>query len=68
MGKLRINDDLFEEIFGDKTSEEKKRIKDQLFSIIEETENAVSYKSEFSTSSNDELFSSVNKLTIVNLD
>lgn len=65
--KYKINEDLFNQIFSPSSIQEAEFLKDQIYSIIEETEVTIVESEEISESTNDDFFSIRSTLKIINL-
>lgn len=65
--KYKINEDLFNQIFSPSSIQEAESLKNQIYSIIEETEVTIVESEEISESTIDDLFSIRGTLKIINL-
>ncbi len=65
--KYKINEDLFNQIFSPSSIQEAESLKNQIYSIIEETEVTIVESEEISESTIDDLFSIRSTLKIINL-
>ena len=65
--KYKINEDLFNQIFSPSSIQEAELLKDQIYSIIEETEVTIVESEEISESTIDDFFSIRFTLKIINL-
>ena len=65
--KYKINEDLFNQIFSPSSIQEAESLKNQIYSLIEETEVTIVESEEISESTIDDLFSIRSTLKIINL-
>lgn len=65
--KYKINEELFNQIFSPSSIQEAESLKNQIYSIIEETEVTIVESEEISESTIDDLFSIRSTLKIINL-
>lgn len=65
--KYKINEELFNQIFSPSSIQEAESLKNQIYSIIEETEVTIVESEKISESTIDDLFSIRSTLKIINL-
>lgn len=65
--KYKTNEDLFNQIFSPSSIQEAESLKNQIYSLIEETEVTIVESEEISESTIDDLFSIRSTLKIINL-